>query len=214
MKYTMPFIFIVLLPIFIVLALFNYRLFCFLSGEDEVVTKFFYLIILMCFVCFIIYLIFTALILRQKYLKKYEYDMFCCSLLFYMLVFVCVAVADAISRNDDPRLSIQPIKFNTKDMVVYSDEVIKFCNPNLTNSEIQIIKDEITFFEYLPIFLKFQEHKNALSEKQRKTDIKAYKKAERAEKRAKKQAEKAEKERKQQIKKDFLSQKCKGAEKC
>ena len=213
----MKFIFIALLPIIIVLGnfSFNKKFLHIYTSENvqDLISDFYFLLLISYIINFIFYLMIKLIVSKDEYCNE-EMKILYFSLISAFFAYLFIGISDGISQNDDPRLSIQPVKFNTKDMVVYSDEVIKFCNPNLTNSEIKIIKDEITFFEYLPIFLEFQEHKNALSEKQRKADIKAYKKAEREKKLAEKQAKKAEKEKRQQIKKDFLSQKCKGAEKC
>lgn len=213
----MKFIFIALLPIIIVLGnfSFNKKFLHIYTSENvqDLISDFYFLLLISYIINFIFYLMIKLIVSKDKYCNE-EMKILYFSLISAFFAYLFIGISDGINQSDDPRLSIQPVKFNTKDMIVYSDEVIKFCNPNLTNSEIQIIKDEITFFEYLPIFLKFQEHKNALSEKQRKADIKAYKKAERERKLTEKKAKKAEKEKREQIKKDFLSNKCKGIEEC
>lgn len=166
------------------------------------------------YIVFIVLLWFLFLIffyeLLENYFKATDETATIFSVVSATIISFLVIIIFIIYSADDERINTQPIRFTIKDMQKYQIDVIKFCNPNLSVEEVAIIQNDITTKEYLPLFLQYKTAKNKEIKKQIKSEIAAYNKA----KFADKQAKQAYKKRREQIKKDFLSQKCKGDEKC
>ena len=86
----------------------------------------------------------------------------------------------------------------------YRLEVIKNCNPNLTEKEAEIIAENISIIDYMPLFLDYRTKKNAEFEKLKKEQLAA-----------KEKQQEIKKKEDKKILNDFLSKKCNSKdEKC
>ena len=83
-------------------------------------------------------------------------------------------------------------------------EVIKDCNPNLTEKEAEIIAENIGIIDYMPLFLDYRAKKNVEKENLKMEQWTT-----------EKRQQKTEEEKNKKLLDDFLSKKCnQGAEKC
>ena len=200
-------IFLGILPIVLASTSINNCYFTTPEYNQNLISHFWFVFFTFLMVTFMIYLIIQLFKSTETDEGKETIKIITFSFVSLSLFCLFIAIINEISQIDDPKLSIQPIRLNTKDIIAYSNEAIKFRNPNLTDKEIEIIKDELTFMEYLPVFIEFKNYKNNLTKQQREADIEAYEKAEQEKELKEEQEARAEQERRKQIKKDFLSKK-------